>query len=371
MKTKVNIESSVFLSLVAAGLWEKDVRLLQYGEIDFTRIISLAQEQTVMGLVASGFEHVIDIKIPKEIALEVAGNTLQLEQRNLAMNLFIAKLVKELRSADIYTLLVKGQGLAQCYERPLWRAAGDVDFYLSESNYDKAKTFLKPLASFVEPEDKRRLHFGVTIDPWLVELHGTMHTRISRKMNKVSDEIHYDVFYNGNVRSWNNQGVQVFLPSPDNDVVIVFNHIIDHFYGEGIGLRQVCDWCRLLWTCRNEIDLQLLESRIKKAGLLTEWKSFGTFAVEYLDYPLDAMPFYYESTTYSKKAQKLCRLILETGNFGHNKDNSYREKSSPMKSNIITLGVRFKEFSRISTIFPTNSPKFFINYVIDRAKAVF
>ena len=67
-------------------------------------------------------------------------------------------------------------------------------------------------------------------------------------MNRVADEVHRDIFFNGNVRSWNDNGVQVFLPSANNDVIIVFNHIINHFFLEGVGLRQICDWCRLLGT---------------------------------------------------------------------------------------------------------------------------
>ena len=53
------------------------------------------------------------------------GQTLQIEQRNRAINEFVARLIGELRKADVYTLLVKEQGIAQCYERPLWRACGD------------------------------------------------------------------------------------------------------------------------------------------------------------------------------------------------------------------------------------------------------
>lgn len=72
------------------------------------------------------------------------GQTLQLEQRNKAMNDFIACLAEKMRRVGIYSLLVKGQGVAQCYERPLWRACGDVDFLLSLSNFEKAKCFLTP-----------------------------------------------------------------------------------------------------------------------------------------------------------------------------------------------------------------------------------
>ncbi len=330
----------------------------------------LAEEQSVIGLVTAGLEHVSDTTVPKEVLLQFIGATLQIEERNKAMNSFIRNLVDKMRRSDIYTLLVKGQGVAQCYERPLWRTAGDIDFYLSKDNYEKAKKFVTPLAQTIEPEDKKRLHFGANIDGWIVELHGTMHTDISHNINKLADEVHYDIFYSGNVRSWNNDGVQVFLPSPENDVIIVFNHFINHFYGEGIGLRQICDWCRLLYVYGGSLNHRKLELRINKAGLMTEWKAFGAFVVEYLGMPKMAMPFYEERTSLHRKADKICKLVIETGNFGHNKDKSYRKKYSGITGHVITAWRRFKEFARIAMIFPRNAPKFYVTYLINRFKAV-
>ena len=86
------------------------------------------------------------------------------------MNAFIAELIDKLRKADIYALLVKGQGIAQCYEKPLWRCSGDVDLLLSADNYEKAKTVLMPIASEVETEYEGISHLGMTIDEWVVEL---------------------------------------------------------------------------------------------------------------------------------------------------------------------------------------------------------
>lgn len=48
-----------------------------------------AQEQSVVGLVAAGLEHVQDVKVPQNVALSFAGATLQLEHRNKAMNEFV------------------------------------------------------------------------------------------------------------------------------------------------------------------------------------------------------------------------------------------------------------------------------------------
>ena len=197
-----------------------------------------------------------------------------------------------------------------------------------------------------------------------------MHTYISRRINKVNDEVHRDLFFNGNVRSWNDNGVQVFLPSANNDAIIVFNHFINHFFGEGVGLRQICDWCRLLWTYKESLNYGLLKSRIRKAGILTEWKAFASLVVDFLGMPVEAMPFYEYKLSLHRKAEKISKLMIETGNFGHNKDESYRMKYSGLTGHFITAWKRFKEFARIALIFPCNAPKFYVTYLINRFRAV-
>lgn len=303
-----NNNIDAFLDLVRAGLWEKDVRLELYGKIDFEDIFRLAGEQSVVGLVTAGFEHIQDVKAPQEIVLQCIGESLQLEQTNKAMNLFIEKLVGSMREADIYTLLVKGQGIAQCYEKPLWRSSGDVDLLLSDSNYSKAREFLLPLSTDNKPDERYSKHLGMNIDQWYVEIHGTLRTGLSGKVDKVVDEVQKDVFYGGNVRSWMNGKTTVFLPSPNNDVFFVFTHFIKHFYKEGMNLRQICDWCRLMWTYRDKIDVELLEKRLKRARLMGEWKAFAALAVDYLGMPVEAMPFY--DSRFKVKGELLVKFLL-------------------------------------------------------------
>ena len=71
-----------FFELAKAGLWEKDVLLSQFSKIDYEDVYRLAVEQSVVGLVAAGIEHVSDVKIPQDVALTFVGDTLQLEQQN-------------------------------------------------------------------------------------------------------------------------------------------------------------------------------------------------------------------------------------------------------------------------------------------------
>ncbi len=380
-------DKDAFFALLRAGLWEKEARLPLFDGIDFNEVYRLAEEQSVVGLVAAGMEHVTDVKIPQTTFLFFVGTAIQIEQRNKAMNAFVARLIEQLREAGIYVILVKGQGIAQCYERPLWRACGDVDLLLSEENYEKAKALLLPLASDVETEYTHFKHQGMTIDGWVVELHGTLHSRLSARVDRMIDEVQRDVFYGGKVRSTQFQvcplgefahaqdnssklgsplaqsqtsgsTVQVFLPGPDEDVIFVFTHILHHFFFEGVGLRQICDWCRLLYTYRDTLNVPLLESRLKKAGLMSEWKAFAAFAVEYLGMPVEAMPFYDNGLKYKVQGSKICEFIMEVGNFGYNQRRDYSGMSY-IKRKFISSWGRLSDMLRHFQLFPLDSIRFF------------
>lgn len=352
----MGVNQQAFFALVWAGLWEQEVQLSSFGQIDFKEVYRFAEEQSVIGLVAAGIEHVKDVKIPQEIALQFVGSTLQLEQHNKAMNQFVAKLIDQLRSQDIYALLIKGQGIAQYYERPLWRASGDVDLLLSDTNYEKAKSNLLPFAVDSEQEYKAFRHLGMTMKGgFMVELHGTLHSRLSKRVDRGIDEAQNSVFYGGNVRSWQNGFTQVFLPGVDEDVIFVFTHILHHFYIEGIGLRQICDWCRLLWTYRDTLNYGLLESRIRQMGLMTEWKAFAALAVDWLGMPAETMPLYSADRKWSKKADKIIEFVLETGNFGHNRE--------VVSGKVNSAWNKMKDFARHTRVFPLDSIKFFFHFV--------
>lgn len=354
-----------FLELVKTGLFpDHNARILPHGNsVDWDMLYRLAEEQSVMGLIAAGIENLPASERPsKELVLQFIGSTFQLEQRNKAMNTFVAKLMEQLRAEDIYAILVKGQGIAQCYEKPLWRACGDVDLLLSESNYERAKELLCPLATDVETEYTHFKHQGMTIDGWVVELHGTLHSRLSKRVDRLIDEVQKDVFYGGNVRSWDNSGTQVFLPSPDNDVIFVFTHILHHFFFEGIGLRQICDWCRLLWTYKDSLNHKLLESRISKMGLMSEWKAFAAFAVKWLEMPVEAMPLFEDNDIHNvnldKKADKICKFVLEVGNFGHKQRRDYRGMSY-LRRKFVSVWGRLSDMLRHFQLFPKDSIVFF------------
>lgn len=359
----MNKNQQAFFELVRAGLWEKEARLLPYGEVDYEEVMRLAEEQSVVGLVAAGLEHVTDVKIPKENVLQFVGQALQLEQCNSAMNHFIGILVERMRNEGIYTLILKGQGIAQCYEKPLWRACGDIDFLLNDENYKKAKAFMIPIADSVEKESGK--HQGLTIGAWVVELHANQHCGLSVRMDKAIDDVQKDCLCGGKVRSWTNGKTEVFLPGPDNDIIFVFTHYLKHFYKGGLGMRQICDWCRLLRTYRSEIDLGLLEKRLKEMGLVTEWKAFGAYVVDYLGMPVEAMPLYENIDKWKKKANRISTFIMSVGNMGHNRDMNPIGRNFFVVRKMVSFYQRVADFFNHALIFPLDSLRFFPTIVFN------
>ncbi len=364
-----NREIEALLALLRAGLWEKEARLSTLEGLDFEEVYRLAEYQSVTGLVAAGIEHLSGVKVPQGVVLQFVSTTLQLECRNRAMNEYLQTLITKLRKAEVYALLLKGQGIAQCYDKPLWRACGDIDLFLSDDNYKKAKQILSPLATSIEPEEVYKKHLGLVLDDWLVELHGNLYSSLSRRVERTLDDIYQDIFYKGEVRSWNNGGTQVFMMSKENDVLYVFTHILQHYFHGGIGLRQICDWCRMLWTFRDTLNCRLLKSRIRKMGLMTEWKAFAYFAVKELGMSEEAMPFYENDTRWKNKSAQIKDYIIETGNFG-NRDLSYVRESSYLSRKIQSLRHTIGETLLHFRTFPLDSIRFFIYYSGIRLQAL-
>ena len=373
-----------FLELVRAGLWvdatvhDSWFRVHDSEQVNWEEMYRLVEEQSVIGVVLAGIDWFkvqnsstsegakpsTLFTVPQELLLQWIGDVQLLEQQNKAMNEFIGELFEKLSKAGVDALLVKGQGVAQSYEKPHWRCCGDIDLLMDGDNYERAKKLLIPVADHVETEDAGKKHLGLYIKDFLIELHGAMPFGLSKKVDGVLDEVIDKANTDYTNGTDDLQGVAI--PRPDEHVIIVFTHFLHHFFIEGVGLRQVCDWCRLLWRYRTELDLGMLESRIRRMGLMTEWQAFGALAVDALGMPAEAMPMY--DSRFTVKGSRVLKKVMECGNFGHNHDLSYRAKYSGLKYKVVALWRRIKDFAGLTLIFPIDAPKFFVYYVLAKMK---
>ena len=344
-----------------------------FKDADWNKVYQLAQEQSVLGFMLQGIDRLkasdSRFTVPQVLLLHWIGEMQVIEQENKEMDAFVAKIIDKLRNEKIYAILVKGQGVAQCYERPFLRSCGDVDLFLNWADYDKTKAFLMPLASKVETEYESSKHLGMTIDGRTVELHGSLRGSLSRRINRELESIQVDTFKSNDVRVWNNGGVPINLLGKENDIVYVFVHFLNHFYKEGVGLRQICDWCRLLWTYRDEIDKKKIEGRIRRMGLVSEWKAFYNLASRYLGMPDLDSRFMFNDSRYDKKADRIMEFILKSGNMGHNRDMSHFNNKPYLTRKCVSMRRRIGDLINHARIFPLDSLRFLPNIMFNGVRS--
>ncbi len=373
-------EVQIFLSLLATGLWEKTCGIfignigegVAYPEsdagdpvnlsphVDWDSLIKLSREQAVLSLVGSGMDYlrlkgVVFEDLSGEQNKAIIRNVMSTQEYSGRMEGFISKLFASLQRKGFKPVLLKGMGVAQCYVRPELRSLGDVDILLNGDEYDRGVDFVSPHASKVFDEDKYDRHIQMIIGKVYVELHGTMHVHLGRKTDSLMDHIQETMFKTEAFRMWSvTPSCVIPLPGPTEDVLYIFCHILQHLTNLGIGLKQVCDLCRLIYTNRDKIDENALRAHLEQIGYIEQWRTFAVLMEEYLCMPKGVIPFTGPNVSlkYRKKARRLMEYILHTGNMGKNRDVSYRRKSPYLIKKVKSLGVILQNAVCLGRIFP-------------------
>ena len=84
--------------------------------------------------------------------------------------------------------------------------------------------------------------------------------------------------------------------------------------------------------------------------------------MDYLGMPVEAMPFLNSSNVqeikkFKRKAARVMEFVLETGNFGHNRDYSYQKRYPYVVFKAISLWKHLKDGAFFFSIFPLDSIK--------------
>lgn len=105
-------------------------------------------------------------------------------------------------------------------------------------------------------------------------------------------------------------------------------------------------------------------------GLLSEWKAFAGYAVDYLGMPAEAMPMYEGSRRWRRKESRINRFILKVGNFGYNRDRTFYDKYPYVIYKAISLGRHIADFFCYIRIFPMDSLRVMTRRLTIGVKAV-
>ena len=314
-------------ALLQAGLWGRFDEVvasafpLSAGE--WERVFTLARQQTVTGIAFRGLDFLPEEAAPPMgIMAKWMAHADRIEQSNRVMNETVAKLYGYFASAGVEAVLQKGQGVAAMYPEPLLRECGDIDLYFP--GHDGVSDPLAGIDGAIrerQPDDS----WVYVVDGIIVEHHADMvdiqSPRAKRYVKRLIEEKGFEKVVTGD-------GVEVLVPAPEVNLLLLSSHILKHAFGVGIGLRQFCDYA----VARRYYEGRVNEEEMREIWRMTGLEKWEELLEEFIgrfldsdcalarndnkDFQDDTHSERNEESFYKKKTGVLLDIVLKGGNFG-------------------------------------------------------
>ena len=311
--------SNVSLALLRAALWGsvQESNFLPHCD-DWKEIAGFFTKQSLDGLLPDAIASLPASKQPPiAVKMPLIARQIQVERMNHAMNNELLAFTTELDHRAIPYILLKGQGVASVYPNPLHRVCGDIDLYVTAKYLKEVHRGLVAFGAVRETESRHHINYRANGVEW--ELHHKIYyfqkeSRNHLFMRYVDEEMKALPCY----ATIEGDKVRVF--NPTTNVLLLLSHIVDHFYCEGVGLRQLCDYALALHHKHEEIDRTKLLEMLDALALTRAYRVFGYICTHYLGMPSEALML-----EPSKKDIRLAHRVmadcLKGGNFGHAESN--------------------------------------------------
>lgn len=332
-------EQAIFFELLRAALWEReaDLRVFQ-GDWSWERLLQAYQDHALMGVVAHTILNLPNNYQPdfrlQQFIFQTVGSLVQTRQKH---NQVIATILSDFEQEGCHPVLLKGQGLASLYPSRCIRTIGDIDIYVTPSKYDVAKTLINKHADAEEishaAEIEAEHHYKIKIEDVIFEIHHLAgdpgNPNYKKRFHVESAKYLTPEKISTAILNLDNGNKEIPIPSIQFNVWYIFNHLVHHFAGQGVGLRQFCDWFLVLKAftqVANEEDYRNLKHILDSIGLMRAWRILGGILVNQFKFPSCDYPFYSEK--WAEKSQGyILSEIVEGGNFRFQsyKHNSFLE----------------------------------------------
>ena len=299
------------LAIVRNALNGDDCRL-EICPTDYQRVMRMAEEQAVQGLLLDGV-----VRMPKEMApplpmlLKLTGVVCgQMENINRRHIDVIGKMSATLEDAGIKAVFMKGQTTGRRWSAPLHRTPGDVDFLVEESDYQRTLDVLESIGEV--DRTLRHEHHGMAfVDGVQIEPHYKIHNYqcpwTDRRMNGLASSILKDESCKAMI---GDKEINV-LPATFESVFLI-SHIVNHIYEEGLGLRQLVDYAMLLRHEHGNIDWERHNEWLEQVRMMRAWRIVVCLCQDYL-----GAERHWEFTEKEhERAGRLMRDVMAVGNFG-------------------------------------------------------
>lgn len=370
----MTLSEEQFLYLLRAGLWGRAcgafpvaaLGRLSVGEDsvpDWQGILRLARQQGVLLLVQDGLEVLLEAEpqwaqegkaLPPMHLLKLQRFRGKTAKAHAELEDLMGEILAALSADGLHPVVLKGEPLSTYYLHPESRSCGDIDLWVPPQEWKRAASCLSERLEDGERNNRHRAYSSganeVELHFQALELENPFRQRAFRRYSE------QELKENTRPCALPLTGLKLQVPSEGFNALFILAHAFHHFIEGGVGLRQLCDWVRVLeHSSWDAAALAALQDQLRQFALTKAWQVFGFIAVQFLGLPKEKLPFYNPRAV--KDAAKVLALILSEGNFGRygkgklGKDAEEGYLSKKNKS----LRLGFRRLFAKSSIFPSET----------------
>ena len=295
-----------FFLLLRSGLWEHDVQdlsLFPLTDDEWEEVFFLSEQQTVQGLVFQGLQRLpAHLSPPQTLIWRWITVVARLGKEYRQFTEATMKTCHMLEKAGVMPILQKGLAVAHFYEHPELRLNGDIDWYVpQEQSFHLSATTRRSDGSICFEYE------GID-----VEIHREPTDLIRPRHQRVVMQLMADNACQSMLLT-DDEAVRVMAPVPT--LVMLNAHIMKHAFTVGVGLRQFCDMARAYHRLHGMYDVEVLDDAYRRTSLWRWSQLLHSVLVHDLGLNESTLPF--PVSSHHADAQKLVRMVMEDGNFGH------------------------------------------------------
>ncbi len=304
---KLTKMQELVLDLTACTLFDKEIKNIADVDIDYDDLLYESRIQGVLPIVYSAMSHLnLDVTALQKQYLQTVAKNIRVVYQHIEIG-------NLLHSNGIPYSILKGCASASYYKEPLLRTMGDVDFLVSNDDFERVTQLLKSIGYKPEGEGSNiHIAFHRTSEKILTicEMHrsinGVPKGEIGDKINKLFDSLIVD----GHKHIL--QGGDIIIPDRFHHGLVLLLHTAVHLTSEGVGLRHLCDWAVFVESFTEEEFKYTFELTLKEVGL---WRFASLLTLCCVKY-LGCTPKSCTGTADDKLLEGIIIDIMTGGNFG-------------------------------------------------------
>lgn len=284
-------------------------------DIDWNSLETIAKQQELLGVLVDGVQKLPQSNRPPQIIwLRWIGEVMQgYEQRYVLYKKAVADLGAWYHLHGYRMMLLKGLACGVNWPKPEHRPYGDIDIYLF-GQYKEADALM--VQEFKEQGFKvDNSHHHHTVFQWqgfTVENHyDFVNVHVHRSSRELEGIFKSLVFRVESLESVDSGEFKVNFPPANLHALFLVRHMVSHFSGASMSLRQVLDWGFFVKAHHEEVDWKWLVGVLEKYHMKEFFDCVNAICVEDLGFDkVESLEFRVESQLKSLEFKKLKERIL-------------------------------------------------------------